>query len=209
MAVFCFIFKDWNLLIVAILNILYNINNLIFETDDSTTIDKYNGSKTLQSKALMISIGATYADNLNDNCTCLSFDNNRLTNCHGSRHGKLPFPIDRNKMGINAIAAMCEYGLTETMTNREIFTNLLTLTGQTGNGVKIRDTAVIYKFEECKNSVRNYLCNTTLVNVYSNGKTKCDFESTTNEVGCKVRIQYVKNTNAVFSCIIGINTIVF
>ena len=187
--VFCIIFKDWNLLIVAIFNILikfdsnYNINNLTFQTDDdSIIIDKYDESKTWQTKTLMISIGATHANNLNDNCTCLNFDNNQLINYHASRHGR--------------------YLLAETMTNRGIFTNPLTSTGQTGNGTKMRDKVAMYKFEKCKNSVRNYLSNTTLANIYSNGKTKCDFELTANEaapsLGFEARIKYVKITNAVF-----------
>lgn len=204
MDVFSSIFNDWSLLLVHYVNTLFkfdsdysiNYNNLTlinsntnnaYQTDDVSMIgDKYDGLKTLQTKPLVIPIGAEYANICNNNF--LNFDND-----HASRLGGLLFPIERNKMvDLNTITAIREHLLTEKMTNRAIFTNPLSLTEQTGNDVKMREKVIMYEFEKCKYSIRKYLCNSTLVNAYSNGKTKGHFESVTNgavpSLGSEARI---------------------
>ena len=207
-----------NLVIVAILIVLfkmaskYDIHNQIFaninsnsntayrydndeefadQNDYSTIID--NASGIIQTKLLRVTnYTSVNAKNSNDNFLASGNARLTLTNYHASMYPESLFPTQIEIVDCKAMLAMWKQLLIYTIAIR-ILTNLLTVIH-------------VYAFEEYKYSVRKlYLYDTTLANVYCNGETKFDFESTIinqalfTSCGREARTKYVNTTNTLFA----------
>lgn len=185
----------------------YSINNQIFTNstidtvrcnEDAECVSQVGGSGNINdrlqitlAKQSIIPTGVPHVNHLNDNGLQFGSDQLTLTNYHVSLYGELLFTVEINKIvHWNAITTISQPLLTDSMMNKGILTNLLS----------VNEKVLPHVLGEYENIVRKFhLFNATFEKNSLYSKTKHDSASTAGEA----RIKYVENTNVIFHALFG------